>query len=154
MKRNHRDAVMRLMFPSLFLWIIAYFTLFIRVDDFTNRNRICITLLLALITLFGSVSMREDFPTTTYFKYVDIWFMWYLWNLFMIISVHILLAMCVDSATKDGIKVRPLSMEYDMGEEALKEQAMSKIKCINRAAQIVFPGVMVIFNYVYFCMTT
>ena len=72
----------------------------------------------------------------------------------MIISVHILLAMCVDSATKDGMKVRPQSMEYDMGEDALKEQAMAKIKYINRVAQIVSPVAMVMFNFVYFCMTT
>ena len=157
MKRLHRDAVARLMVPSFAVWLLAYLTLFINVEDFTNRNRISITLLLSLITLFASVSLREDFPTTAYFKYIDIWFMWYLINLFLIITAHIFLAKFLDLSTRNGTGVQSYSIAVEEKEETedvnVKKQAMPIIRWINRASLLVCPIAMLLFNLVYFYMT-
>ena len=154
MKRNHKDAVQRIIFPSYILWNMAYLTLFIKIEDFTNRNRISVTLLLALITLFGSVSMRDDFPTTSYFKYIDIWFMWYLTNLVMIIALHICVEKFIDGTAKIDLRIQPQPMPDVGGEAARKEQAMIKIRRINKAALISFAIAMIVFNFTYFYLTT
>ena len=154
MKRNHKDAVQRIIVPSYILWNMAYLTLFIKIEDFTNRNRISVTLLLALITLFGSVSIRVDFPTTSYFKYIDIWFIWYLMNLVMIIALHIFVENFMYGSAKIDLRIQPQPMT-DAGEDGeFKMQAMRKIERINKTALIFFPIAMMVFNCIYFYLTT
>ena len=154
MKRNYKDAVRKVIIPSYILWNMAYLTLFIKIEDFTNRNRISVTLLLALITLFGSVSIREDFPTTSYIKYIDIWFTWYLTNLVVIIALHIFVEKFMDGAAKIDLRIHPQPMTDAGGDGEPKKQAMIKIERINKAALIFFPITMIVFNITYFYLTT
>ena len=88
-KRSHADQLVSLFCPSMLFWVLAYFTMFLHVDDVSNRTRTSVTLLLVLIALLQTV--KKDFPKTTYYKYVDIWFLWYIFNIFMISICHIIL---------------------------------------------------------------
>ena len=99
------------------------------------------------------MSLRDDFPTTSYFKYIDVWLIWYMLNLFIIISIHICLAMCVESATTNNTRIQPLSMTDTLEEKSIITQAIAKINLINRVAIIVFPIAMAVFTLVYFWMT-
>ena len=81
------------------------------IDDINNRSRTSVTVLLVVVSLLSSV--KEDFPKTTYFKYVDLWFFWYVVNIFIIISVHIILEnvdipVSMDSDKVETIMVQPI----------------------------------------------
>ena len=89
LKRNSKDHIFTLFGPTVLFWFLAYLTLYFNIDDINNRCRTSVTVLLVLISLLTSV--KNDFPKTTYFKYVDLWFFWYVGNTFVIISLHIIL---------------------------------------------------------------
>ena len=97
--------------PTVILWTLAYLTLFLDVDDFTNRNRISVTVLLCLTTLFGALSIKQDFPRTTEFKYVDFWFLWYLTNAFLINCHHLMIDKLSRKSKSNVLLVKKLSVE-------------------------------------------
>ena len=123
-KRSHADQLVSIFCPSMLFWVLAYFTMFLHVDDVSNRTRTSVTLLLVLIALLQTV--KKDFPKTTYYKYVDIWFLWYIFNIFMISICHIILP-------RMRAKFR---------------------QSINLVFVIFLPLVMFGFNLVYFILTT
>ena len=89
LKRDSKDHILTLFGPTILFWLLAYLTLFFNIDDINNRSRTSVTVLLVVVSLLSSV--KSEFPKTTYFKYIDLWFFWYVGNIFVIISLHIIL---------------------------------------------------------------
>ena len=139
----------------MILSMLVNLTLFLDIEDFTNRNRISVTALLCLTTLFGSLSIREDFPKTTEFKYVDLWFLWYLSNTFLINCYHVFIDKLSRFSNMNCLQVR-----ISPGKPR-KEVILSYLKSfwkfpkmINYIAVIFFFVTNVSFNIVYFSIAT
>ena len=103
MDRLYNDQIINTFFPTFLMWILGYSTLFINIDDFPDRFMGAVTSLLVLAALLSSINM--SLPRTSYFKYIDLWFLWYLANIFSIIMYHIVL----DFDSRSGKKVSPTS---------------------------------------------
>ena len=69
MQGNYMSQVISTFFPTCLLWLLAYFTIFIYIDNFNNRFMGSVTFLLVLVSLHGSIV--NGLPKTTYFKYID-----------------------------------------------------------------------------------
>ena len=109
MKRDYKDQLLTLFGPTVLFWFLAYLTLYFNIDDINNRSRTSVTVLLVVVSLLSSV--KEDFPKTTYFKYVDLWFFWYVVNIFVIISVHIILENVDIPVSLDPDKVHAIMVQ-------------------------------------------
>ena len=86
--RVYTDQLITCFFPTLMLWLLSYFTLFIHLDNFNERIMVATTVLLVLAALLGSI--KHDIPSTSEFKYIDLWFLWYTSFIFVIALFHIL----------------------------------------------------------------
>ena len=71
LERRPVDGVIQIIIPSLILWMCAFLTLRVNVEDFSNRNRTAVTELLVFVTFFGSITMKDYFPHTSGFKSID-----------------------------------------------------------------------------------
>ena len=87
--RLYEQHLMTTFFQSFLLWILAFITLFIDEDDFSNRFMGAVTALLVLVALLASLG--EHLPKVAYFKYIDLWFNWFVANIFLIIFVHVII---------------------------------------------------------------
>ena len=87
--RLYEQHLMTTFFQSFLLWFLAFLTLFIDEDDFSNRFMGAVTALLVLAALLASLG--DLLPKTAYFKYVDLWFNWFITNIFFIILVHVVI---------------------------------------------------------------
>ena len=76
-------------FQTCCLSLLAYLTMFINVANFSDRFMGSVTALLVLAALLASIS--NDLPKTSYFKYIDIWFLWNITNIFLISAFHVAL---------------------------------------------------------------
>ena len=129
---------------------------------FTNRNHTSVTALLVLVTLFGAISTKDDFPQTSGFKYIDIWFLWYLTNTFLIICHHVGLSkvasnMCSFGKKKENDKIcriKPLHSMDEIDTEEDEKCRVSKMESINSIVNILFFLGMIIFNAIYFVVAT
>ena len=81
--------LMTTFFQSFLLWVLAYITLFINEEDFSNRFMGAVTSLLVLAALLSSLG--DLLPKTAYIKFVDLWFNWFIVNIFFIILIHVLI---------------------------------------------------------------
>lgn len=145
-KRNYSAQIVSTFCPTILFWIIAYCTLFMDIDDISNRSRTTVTVLLVLVALLQTV--KRDFPKTTYFKYIDFWFLWYTSNIFLITIFHIMLLHCNGMfATKNQICAKPLER---MDNENVDNSPNKKL---NTIALFFLPILMVLFNMIYFSLT-
>ena len=128
---------------------------------------VTITALLVLASLLGSIS--EDLPTTSYFEFIDLWFLWYLINIFIITIYHILLDMVKDdenvgilthqsyNGEKKGNQIIPITIQKEKQAKCKKcgddGSKMGKDR-INDIAIIVFPICTILFNIIYFILST
>ena len=178
MVRIYNDQMINTFIPTFLLWLLGYSTLFITIEDFNDRFMGTVTSLLVLASLLSSINM--SLPRTSYFKYIDLWFLWYLANIFCIIVYHIMLdfgssSRKDDAETNDNVtKVLPVKIRIgektkvhaidelaDRFDEAfgykyLKESSSSFVtkKRINNLAIIFFPILILCFNVAYFLLTT
>ena len=88
-QRLYVQHLMTTFFQSFLLWILAYITLFIDEEDFSNRFMGAVTALLVLAALPSSIG--DTLPKTAYFKLIDLWFNWFIGNIFLIILVHVVI---------------------------------------------------------------
>ena len=146
--RNYQDQIKTIFWPTCLLWILAYLTMFIDVDDFSNRSRISVTVLLALVTLFGSTSIKDDYPDTSYFKYIDLWFVWYLSCVFVITSHHIVVA-------RLWVVLPPnMAVPFEVAEEGdILQENRRKRQYVNKLGLVFFITATASFNVVYFTLT-
>jgi len=129
--------------------------MFLDIDDVSNRSRTTVTLLLVLIALLQTV--KKDFPKTTYYKFIDIWFLWYVFNIFLISLYHIILPRIRSSLREANIA--PITTEEGQKTKACKYTQQDiyltkKIKQIDLVIVILTPLIMLAFNLVYFILTT
>ena len=117
--------------------------------DFTNRNRISVTVLLAVVTLFSATANTDDYPKTTYLKYIDVWFLFYLTSIFLIISHHITLEMM----WRNDMMTNPIKSDvknHMNKDDAIERRIFQKKKCLNNIGKVGFPLMIISFNIVYF----
>ena len=154
-ERSHTDQLVSLFCPSLLFWILAYFTMFLDIDDVSNRSRTSVTLLLVLIALLQTV--KKDFPKTTYYKYVDIWFLWYVFNIFMVSLYHIILPKIRGKRRKGNTALNNKEKEEktnawrDVSQDV---DSATKIEKLNVLVVVITPLVMLAFNIIYFILST
>ena len=89
MKRHWMNQVINVIFPTWLLFLLAYSTIFINLDNFNNRFMGSLTSLLVLTSLIGAIN--SGLPKTSYLKCIDYWFIWYITMIFLIIIHHVLL---------------------------------------------------------------
>ena len=146
MRRLFMTQIISTIFPTCLLWLLAYFTLFIKVENFNNRFMGSVTSLLVLASLLGSIN--SGLPKTSYFKYIDLWFLWYITNIFLIIIYHILLDNINDNMNGNAIMVNSCNSNA-----TANTCEKSRRKFFNKIAIMLFPLFTVGFNTVYLYKT-
>ena len=146
MDRISTDMLITAFFPTCLLWLLPYFTLFIKIDDFNERIMVSVTVLLVMGSLVSTI--EGDLPDTSYFMYIDVWFLWYTGNIFSITAFHILL-----KETDDNRTGRLHAKEKFGTKDANKTQnttGKSKKARLNGMAKKIFLFAFLIFNAIYF----
>ena len=154
LRRHSFNGIIQIIFPSLILWLCAVLTLRVDIGDLTNRNRTSVTALLVLVTLFGSITNKEDFPKTSGIKYIDLWFLWYLTHIFVIICHHIAISrISIKLENSDGSStVYPKDAMYGDKEEIIKMMTLKRKKLFNSIMNILLLVSMLAFNIIYFLL--
>ena len=140
--RNYTDQLIGSFFPTILLWFLAYFTLYINVDDFNERIMVSITILLVLAALLTSI--KDNIPSTAHFKFIDLWFLWYTTFIFSISLFHIFIHKINDGMIDNRIFVKRYKNEVE------KEAKKTKKDFINDKAKVVVLVPFMIFNFIYF----
>ena len=160
-KRSSIDQIVSVFCPSILFWILAYCTMFLDIDDVSNRSRTSVTVLLVLLSLLQTV--KRDFPKTTYYKFIDVWFLWYIANIFAIIFYQILIPWMKSKVgqmkhfDESQTRVFPLEMDHELEKELIKNQSdvtMDVMKRINKALSLTFPILFFMFNVMYFFISS
>ena len=146
MSRNFDDYMIMMFFPTLLLWFIAYITLFLKPADISNRSRICVTILLVLVSLIGSI--KSDIPRTSYLKYIDIWFIWYISNIFFITCFHVFMEYLYATRNTGTIMVQPHGSEPNPS-LTIVEEGKLRPRIDQFVATLLFV-VAIVFNIIYF----
>ena len=123
---------------SFLLWLLAYMTLFIDIEDFPTRFMGSVTSLLVLSALLGS--MQQSLPKTAYFKVIDLWFNWFVSNIFIIILIHVI----VDYLCKNRKSVAPGPISFPKGKLFVKSSFL------NQTSKIALFGLTGSFMILYF----
>ena len=140
--------VISTLFPCCLLWLLSYFSLFIQILNFNNRFMGSVTILLVLVSLRGSIA--NDLPKTSYFKYIDLWFMFYITNIFFIITYHIYLD---NFSPKTVLVSSEHCTKENQEDDAMQTKYILNRHRMNRYAKVSFPILTIIFNIVYFSLT-
>ena len=122
---------------------VAYFTHSIEVENFSDRFIGTVTALLVLVALLPSVN--SDLPKTSYFKFIDCWFLWYISMILCIILFHIFL-----NRVPNGKSQSFNSAAFKDKENKLKNNVNSKER-INSLGIIIFAVTTILFDVIYFC---
>ena len=129
--------------PSWLILFIAYLSFFISLENFNNRFMGSLTSLLVLCSLLNA--MTNTLPKTSYFKYVDFWFLWFISNSIAMISCHVLIDYL---SRKRKCQVSP---EKKSGFETWKLSTWNSSQ-LNKIAVIGFPIINGFFNVIYFLL--
>ena len=140
----YTDQLIGTFFPTILLWFLAYFTIFIRVDDFNERIMVSVTILLVLAALLTSI--KDRIPSTSYFKYIDLWFLWYTAFIFSITLFHIFLHEIPRNMKKNKIFIGGQTIVSQQEEEKPRKDT------INDAAKRWVPIPFILFNIIYFIL--
>ena len=152
LKRRSINGIIQIITPSLILWLCAILTMQYDVNDLTNRNRTSVTALLVLVMLFGSISNKGDFPKTSGFKHIDVWFVWYLINVFLIMCHHTAISKISKTPkTKIGAKDKHISgiMYGNMKDSAVLKSGVKRKEMINLIMTIFLILITILFNVIY-----
>ena len=120
-----------LYFQLILLWIVAYLTLYINVDDFSNRFMGAVTALLVMSTLMDNINNR--LPVSPHTRLIDIWNIWYVGQIVFLIVFHIL----VNGKVHQSFKNRQPFLQYLQPEK------------LNNLAKVGFPVLNLIFTIYY-----
>ena len=145
MRRDYRHDVISLFIPSWLIWILAYFTFYIDLKNFNNRFMGSVTSLLVLASLLNS--MQSKLPKTSYFKFVDFWFLWYIINSIIMIGAHVLI---VNVNETELSALTPLAWPGNKND--ISKDQMRRRKRANKIAKLIFPLLTIPFNLFYFMM--
>lgn len=89
MMRIVTNQLLNTFIPTFLLWLFGYSTLFIDLEDFSDRFMGSATAVLVMATFLNSIN--ADLPKTSYMKLIDLWFLWHVVSLFVILIYHIVL---------------------------------------------------------------
>ena len=173
MKRIYNYQMTSTFAPTFLLWLLAYSTLFITKDQFNVRFMGSVTSLLVLSSLLNSIT--TTLPKTSYFKDIDLWFLVYLANIFCLIICHLLVNqqhnLKNDLVPAHHKIMKVASLRHRKKEKSSKkefsnhgwiesnnsswEKELIRNRCdINIKAIIIFPIQIILFNLMYFILTT
>ena len=152
LNRIYSDQLIATFFPTMLLWLLAYFTLFIKVENFNERIMVSVTVLLVLAALLSSI--KQQIPSTSYFKYTDLWFLWYSTFIFSITIFHIILNNTSKKITKKkffvGAKQVKIGVFRAKGfNELCQVDENAKQDVINDAAKKLLLVPFLFFNLIY-----
>ena len=105
---------------SFLLWLLAYITLYIDIEDFSDRFMGAVTTLLVLAALLSSLG--ATLPKTAYFKFIDLWFNWFVINIVVIILIHVI----VDFILKQKKKIGIIKGTFSTKEVHVKSQLLNQ----------------------------
>lgn len=127
-----------LYFQTLLLWIVSYLTLYIDVNDFSNRFMGAVTALLVLSSLLDNINTRMPDPSA--FKLLDIWNIWNVVQIVSMILFHIIL---------NGIlnRIYPRSLTKSSAIAHYLQQPRN----LNQLAKVGFPALNIAFTVYYIC---
>ena len=141
------DQMLNTFLPTFLLWCLSYSTIFIEIGNFTDRFIGTVTALLVLVSLLSSVN--DDLPKTSYFKFIDIWFLWYITNILLIIMYHIVVSrisnITIDTTEQGETVATDNSAEINRNKR--QENA-------NNVAVFGFATSTIAFIIIYFSLTT
>ena len=140
--RVYTDQLIAAFFPTILLWFLAYFTLFIHHENFNERIMVATTVLLVLAALLDSI--KASIPSTAEFKFIDLWFLWYTSFIFVIALFHILLHQMSNKVKKNKVFVVGQSIGTH------QESMTSKKITLNYVTKNVMMILFLLFNIVYF----
>ena len=156
LSRHYMNQILSTFFPTFLLWVLAYSTLLIDVDNFTDRIMVTVTSLLVLVSLLGPIS--EELPKTSYFMYIHLWFVFYVSDIFMITIYHITLGMVNNDKKQESHESTKIFWIASANtRHVLKEEQCTKSirrKHINSCAMAIFLALTLTFNVIYFLFTT
>ena len=144
--------------PTLICWLVGYLTLLLPLDDLENRGQVSVPVLLILVTLFGSISVKDDYPETTNFKYIDAWFLFYMFDTLLIIAYHLLIChMSRNWKEKDIVEIEngvvTGQSRWTVAVDKAMKKKEKKIKKIDGIVKIVVFVTSFFFNAWYFLVT-
>ena len=154
LERLYMSAISTTFFQSFLLSVIAYFTLYINITDFTNRFMGALTSLLVLAALLSSIN--SSLPQTAYFKHIDFWFFFFIINIVIIIFVHIIIDIFLN---QEKNAVTPLMVESKSKipkayQDLRKPGIRKRSSFINKWSKLFIPIIILLFISVYFEITT
>ena len=154
--------------PTSLLWLLAYSTLYIKLEQFNVRFMGTVTSLLVLASLLNSIS--KSLPSTSYFKFIDLWFLWYLANIFCIVIYHVYANSRKQPSKENvslGLSHKVLEVKecgkakngLQEGSSELQGTSMKQKQTLSnnrrmRKALFLFPMEILCFNVIYFWLTT
>ncbi|KAK4307059.1 hypothetical protein Pmani_021151 [Petrolisthes manimaculis] len=95
LKRRYGYAILNIYLPTLVLLIVNYVTLYFRPAIFDTRMMAALTVQLVIATLFSQVS--ASLPKTSYFKMVDLWFIFCIGITFLTIVLHVVVDAAINN---------------------------------------------------------
>ena len=137
--------------PTFLLWLFGYSTLFINIENSSDRFMGAATALLVVATLLNVIN--QDLPQTSYMKLLDIWFMWHMLNIFAIITHHIIIDRMrkrFESVCNDEVRLVQPDDNENLGK---KDDGSNRISGINQTVIMVLPLLNGIFYGIYFYFT-
>ena len=134
-------------FQSFLMWFLAYLTLYIQIEDFSNRFMGTVTALLVLVALLASIV--DKLPQTSYFKFIDLWFTFFIINIIFLIMFTVF----EDAVLRSEERV--LFLNTSVGHDGAKQETGRKraIK-YNWIAKMIFPLIVLVFCILYFLMSS
>ena len=152
MRRMFINQLLKTFLPTNLLWLFGYSTLFIDIENPSDRFMGAGTALLVIATLLNAIN--ADMPKTSYLKLIDVWFLWHIFNTFAIIAYHIVLdRMRKQFQTADADEIKVFNLRgVKRDEDVIEVERSSKIRKINDLAIIIFPLLNGIFYFVYFIL--
>ena len=159
MKRIYTNQILWAFIPSSILWLYGYSTLFISHTRHIDRFRGTGTALLAVVMLLNVIN--SNLPSTSYVKYIDLWFLWHVASIFFMIIYHILIGrLHTYSEDPKGDKCAPINMNKSMSQirkqrivRSAKKNNKNIISTIDKLFIFIFPILSSLFYAIYFCAT-
>ena len=135
MRHIYQKQITTLYFQSFLLWIVSYLTLYIEINDFSNRFMGAVTSLLVLSSLMDNINSRT--PASPHMKLIDIWNIWNVIQIVWLIMLHILVN-------------RLLNKNYPKNKYALNPAHLNIIaKLVCPSLHVTFTVYYILHNFLY-----
>ncbi|XP_063597250.1 glycine receptor subunit alpha-2-like [Penaeus indicus] len=118
--RRSGYAILNIYIPTLVLLLVSYLTLFFRPSNFDVRMMSALTVQLVIATLFSQVS--SSLPKTSYFKMVDVWFLFCIGLTFLVIAFHAGIDFVINKEEEEIPGPRPGWVGHNIGNGTMKNQ--------------------------------